>query len=256
MKPANTNPLPSADRYAVAIVASARAYGDDPLAAVIAVGPRQRRCLAAALMALSEVHRLPLSRLARPLGASASNVARSMARPGGAGLRARLAVLKALAPAASPAPQRDGQPGPKPVWAAPPIPAPPPPVPPPVPAPPPVVAVAAPPAPPPSPPPAPRLPAGPISAALSSYRPTAAFETPWSGLSLGERVLALLEDGHMAASTLAIHCETNELAVSRELSVLEHAGQVEALPIPPEGRRARRWRLTAAADPAPAEPAE
>lgn len=83
----------TADLCARAVIAAARAYGDDPAAACRARSGRLRRCLSPAIIALSRVLGAPVEACARPFGVR-SYAAEAAARAATDGFRLAIAAAE------------------------------------------------------------------------------------------------------------------------------------------------------------------
>jgi hypothetical protein len=226
-------PASNADVIAEAIVAAARAYGDDPMAALTdrsgrgRLGDRARRALPAAISALA-TQSGDLRPLARCLDVDPSTVriarrtrSAPFAKAEEAAIEAltglRLSLAEAVIADAPPEPEPEPEPEPLPPKAAPPKAAPPP-------------SLAA------------RTPLpGPIAAAMrAAYVPPAPPPTPAG--SLRGQVLIALQDGRHTSSGMATRLGQKELTVEQTLKTLRIEGLVEAICEGPVTRHTY-WRL-------------
>lgn len=95
------------DLWARAVIAAARTYGDDPVAAMTARGGRRRRCLAAAASALGRVGVSPASVAGRIFGLGGSSVTARRAKASAEFLAAEasaIAAIRGVLPTAAKAP--------------------------------------------------------------------------------------------------------------------------------------------------------
>jgi hypothetical protein len=194
----------SAEMAAAAIVAAARAYGDDAIKAFEAKGGPRRRCLTAAADGLHLATNMPIGLCAALLGVSPNNVSAARRNPTdlfrAASVAARTASRSRLAPAAVVARSRPaippGDPAPTSARAAP-------------------IQRAA-----------PSPPAPPIVESLAG------------------RILTFLANRIAAtAPTLATCLNAKELIVGQTLNQLRHENQVIADPLTDSGLRGQLWRL-------------
>lgn len=222
----------TADLIAVAIVAAARSYGDDPVRAFMARGGPKRRSLTPAAEALAFLTQVPITRLSPMLKIAPRGCARARVN-GGPGYmqafaRAEAAIRAALAgsdqvevaaPAPAPASPAADEELVETGGCAPPI----------------VVRRADP------PPEPPRRAPGPLTSWIS---PAPGLPTlPEAERPLGDRILDVLADGSATPMGLASILGVKESLVSQSLSVLRHAGVITADPPPREGLRQQRHRL-------------
>jgi hypothetical protein len=201
----------TADLIATAIVASARAYGDDPVLALTVASGVRRRCLAPAIVALKAVTTASFKRVAPLVGCAPTAVSQARSCAGPNFTRAQKAAVAALAAHLAPA------------------------------APAPVVVVA---------PPAPPAPAGltrPVPGAVScSVRPALperSAEPLLPTTSAEDQILEALIDGPHTTSGMASRLGLKEMVVIAVLGSLQREGAVTADRVPEAGRRAQYWRL-------------
>jgi len=205
----------TADLVARAVVASARAYGDDPVRCFMAQGGPCRRSMSPAAEALSRATRIPYLRLAPLLGIAPRGSARARANGGAAYERAfaaaEAAVLGAVPPTLPPPTT--------PVQTAPPVAG--------------LGSVT----------PGPRR--APAGALTSWYTPMigAPSSLPIGERPLADRIVEVLHDGSATSMGLASILGAKESLVGQSLSALAHVGVVEAGEIPEEGVRHQRWSL-------------
>ncbi|WP_374572570.1 hypothetical protein [Phenylobacterium sp.] len=220
------------------MIASARAYGDDPVRALTAQRGPRRRCLPAAVAALSDGTGRSVPPIADILKILANSVWRAR-RAGGAAFdqaydRARDAIdaalaVQALAALANSSP--DDAAGSRPDAETPTDPSPPA-----------------------SERPAEGVPQGPKSKPvgrilMDTPRATAFHATPdrTAGAPLTSRILAHLADRDWSAPALATVLGEKELVVTQALKQLVAEGRASADEAPFEGARFRRWRLAGGA---------
>ena len=198
-----------AQTIAVAIVACAKVFGDDPVAALTG-GPR--RCLPPAACALVEFG-TGLAAICRVLGLNPGSVKAVRTRPYGAFRPAMAAAMEAVTlhrsnPATGLATGPTSEPEAPEPQAVPP------------------------------------RPVGPPKAKLVQVarRPIApTVQVPAE--SLGGRILAALARGPGTPRGLATILDAKEELVGREINMLQHAGRIRAGEMPDSGRRDQRWYL-------------
>lgn len=238
-------PLLTADLCARAIIAAARAFGDDPVMACTSQSARKRRALSAAASGLVQGADVGVLRAQAVLGLSHCAIRQARRAQGepwaGAALAAMRAVEFALWQAEAVEDEDEAvavaEEIQKPLAEAtddaprPPPPAPPPP-------------------PPPPPPPEPVAPpwgtrlAGAIGASLQMGRPPMAPPGVTSGdRALRDLVVEALASGPKDSMNLASCVDRKEMAVIVELNALQRAGEVMSEDIA-DGARRFRWHLT------------
>lgn len=230
----------SAEAAAWAVVASARAYGDDPVAALTGEGARRygaRRCLAPAIVGLAQATGAQEASLARLLGLPPNSLRPAKAQQKGRYREALAAVIAAVGlviedEAAERAGEPDPEPPPEPVShaslsservaadgalamrfgidvasAGPPF---------------------------------------PIVAAPFKPMPVIYRGDPTPAAPLGARILDALGRAPGTPRGLATVLDAKEELVGREITRLAHEGAIEAGPMPDSGRRDQRWKLVKA----------
>lgn len=207
-----------ADVIAWAVVAAARAWGDEPERACIGQGRTDRRALPAAIVGLARASGAQEAMLARLLSLSPATLRAAKANRKGAFVAAEAAAFEAARLVLEDDLQdRDGEGEAEPAAAE------------------------TPPAP--EPPPAAAAPAyqGPRHAPPVNFRREA--ERVIGEMTLSDRILAALAKGPGTSRGLSVVLDAKELLVARCLSTLSHAGAIKAGPMPESGQRDQRWYL-------------
>jgi len=233
----------SADAVAWAVVASARAYGDDPVAVLTGEGARRygaRRCLAPAIVGLARATGAQEAGLARMLGMPTGTIQGAKANQKGRYREALAAVIEAVGLVLEDeAAEGAGEPEPEPELL-------------------------------PEPPPEPvshasltseRVAADgalalrfgidvaaagrpdPIVAAPFKPMPVIYRGDPTPSAPLGARILDALGRAPGTPRGLATVLDAKEELVGREITRLAHEGAIEPGPMPESGRRDQRWKL-------------
>lgn len=211
----------SADVVAWAVVASARVFGDDPVAVLSGAERRYgaRRCLPPAVVGLARLTGAQEAALARMVGLPTGTVTAAKANQKGRYREALAAVIAAVdlvleddrasggvvEPEAEPAPP-----------AAPPIPL--------------IVPVV-------------RVPSPAPTTAPFKPMPVIYRGDPTPSAPLRARILAALAKAPGTPRGLATVLDAKEELVGREITCLAHEGAIVAGPMPESGRRDQRWKL-------------
>lgn len=205
-----------ADVIAWAVVAAARAWGDEPERACIGQGRTDRRALPAAIVGLARASGAQEAMLARLLSLSPATLRAAKANRKGAFVAAEAAAFEAARLVLEDdLEDRDGEGEAEPEAAEAPTAA----------------------------EPAAAAPAyqGPRHAPPVNFRREA--ERVIGEMTLSDRILAALAKGPGTSRGLSVVLDAKELLVSRCLSTLSHAGAIKAGPMPESGQRDQRWYL-------------
>lgn len=83
---------------------------------------------------------------------------------------------------------------------------------------------------------------GRLGAMAARMAPPLRLPEPVWTTPLRDRILIALQSWPLTTTGLASELDAKELIVAQTLTNMAHEGLVKADPMPPEGRRAQRWR--------------